>query len=231
MEQLNEIEALILLHLKLECIGIDREGRMFRIPGENPDDLPKVYIAAYFQPSGLTYFRAYQSGLPEDVYSRLNQFTDDVILHQHSIVHSVLESHYKCPGFHYGKSYIFPKTFPVPDYPDVCQISDLTEELIMRYDPKLMAVKTPVFAIVQEGQIVSSCQSSRENDQAGEAWVRTLPEYRGRGYACKVTAAWGYNLLSQSKVPFYSHKMENIASEAIARKLGLVQFITDAAYE
>jgi predicted GNAT family acetyltransferase len=73
-------------------------------------------------------------------------------------------------------------------------------------------------------------QSSRENESAAEAWVRTLPAYRRRGLARRVTAAWATHAWAQGKVPFYSHRMDNLASQRAARTLGLAPFIVDAAY-
>jgi predicted GNAT family acetyltransferase len=78
-----------------------------------------------------------------------------------------------------------------------------------------------VFAIEQNGTLVSACVSTRENQECGEAWVYTIAEYRHRGCAQKVVKAWARSLMDAGKVPFYSHKMENEASASLARKLGL----------
>jgi RimJ/RimL family protein N-acetyltransferase len=112
---------------------------------------------------------------------------------------------------HEGKSYIFPNTITPLDYPDV-EFSEAAA------------------CIVRDGEIVSSCQSSRENASAAEAWVFTHPDYRGRGYARQVTMAWGHRLQKQSKIPFYSHHRTNLASEAVARSLRMIQYITDVGY-
>jgi hypothetical protein len=45
-----------------------------------------------------------------------------------------------------------------------------------------------------------------------------------------VTAAWGCYLLQQGKIPFYSHVVGNLASQAVARSLGLRQYIADVGY-
>jgi predicted GNAT family acetyltransferase len=74
------------------------------------------------------------------------------------------------------------------------------------------------------------CVSSRENEVAAEAWVETRPEHRRRGLARQVTAAWGHDLRRRGKIPFYSHRLENSASQAVARSLGLRQWKTEVAY-
>lgn len=86
------------------------------------------------------------------------------------------------------------------------------------------------FAIIADGLVVATCESSRESSQAAEAWVRTLPDYRRRGYATRVTAAWARDAFARSKQPFYSHHRDNIASARVARALSLVPFLEDAGY-
>jgi predicted GNAT family acetyltransferase len=87
-----------------------------------------------------------------------------------------------------------------------------------------------VYGIVVAGRIVASCGSVRENGKSAEAWVITEPEFRRRGYARQVTAAWAHDLRRQGKVAFYSHTQDNIASRAVARSLGLIQFAEAVAY-
>lgn len=78
-----------------------------------------------------------------------------------------------------------------------------------------------VFAIEQNGLLVSACVSARENEKCGEAWVFTAPEHRHQGFAQKVVNAWARNLIERGKIPFYSHKIQNIASANLAKKLRL----------
>jgi predicted GNAT family acetyltransferase len=103
--------------------------------------------------------------------------------------------------------------------------------VVRRYDQGLLESGKEAFAVLVDGEIVSTCESSRENEQAGEAWVRTLESFRRRGFARQVTAAWGHWLMQRGKVPFYSHVSANQASRAVAQSLGLVQYIEDAGYE
>lgn len=86
------------------------------------------------------------------------------------------------------------------------------------------------FAIIENGLAVSTCESSRESGLAAEAWVRTLPTWRGRGYAARVTAAWALDARRRGKEPFYSHHRDNRASAAVARALRLIPFLDDAGY-
>ena len=78
-----------------------------------------------------------------------------------------------------------------------------------------------VYAVERDDKIISACVSTRENDFCGEAWVYTDTSYRHQGYAQKVVGAWATSLISAGKVPFYSHKIQNVASANLAKCLGL----------
>lgn len=78
-----------------------------------------------------------------------------------------------------------------------------------------------VYAIERGGGIVSACMSVRENAFCGEAWVYTDPQYRRLGFARQAVSAWAQNMIVAGKVPFYSHKLTNIASANLANRLEL----------
>ncbi len=79
-------------------------------------------------------------------------------------------------------------------------------------------------AMVVEGAAVSHCYSCRLTDRAAVAGVETLEGYRRRGYATAVTAAWAQAVRDSGRIPLYSTSWDNLASQAVARKLGLVQY-------
>lgn len=85
----------------------------------------------------------------------------------------------------------------------------------------------PFLAVVEEGRAVSVCRSVRVTREAHEAGVETLPEFRGRGYARDVTAAWARAVRTRGAEPLYSTSWENTASQAVARKLRLVRYGAD----
>ncbi len=79
----------------------------------------------------------------------------------------------------------------------------------------------PFVALVEENRAVSVCRSVRITPEAHEAGVETLPDFRGRGYATDVTAEWARLVRTAGAIPLYSTAWENLASQAVARKLQL----------
>jgi RimJ/RimL family protein N-acetyltransferase len=86
-------------------------------------------------------------------------------------------------------------------------------------------------AMVVEGAAVSMCSCARLTDHAAEAGVETQEDYRGRGYAAVVVAAWAQAVRETGRIPFYSTSWDNAASQAVARKLGLVRYAVGLGLE
>jgi hypothetical protein len=87
--------------------------------------------------------------------------------------------------------------------------------------------RQPFFAAVQHGKAVSVCSSVRITDNAHEAGVETLLEYRQQGHAVHVVASWTNALLGKKVIPLYSTSWENTASQNVARKAGFEFFGSD----
>jgi RimJ/RimL family protein N-acetyltransferase len=83
------------------------------------------------------------------------------------------------------------------------------------------------FAVVRDGAAVSLCFSSRLDDRSAEAGLETIPECRGNGFAAAVTQSWAAFVRSSGRIPFYSTSFNNTASQAVARKLGLIRIGED----
>ncbi len=107
---------------------------------------------------------------------------------------------------------------------DVRLIDATSEALLARHFPYTRSVlheRRPVAGIVVERQVVSACYSARRGEQACEAGVDTIEEYRGRGYAPIVVAAWRDAVDRDGLEPLYSTTWENAASLSVARQLRL----------
>ncbi len=69
-----------------------------------------------------------------------------------------------------------------------------------------------------DGLPAAVCETARATPEAVEAGVWTYPPYRRRGLATAVTAAW--SRMHGPRTVFYSCAADNLASQAVARRLG-----------
>ncbi len=86
------------------------------------------------------------------------------------------------------------------------------------------------FAVVRDGAAVSLCFSSRLDSHSAEAGLETVSEYRGQGFAAFVTQSWAAGVHASGRIPFYSTSFDNVASQAVARKLGLIRIGEDYSF-
>ncbi len=132
-----------------------------------------------------------------------------------------------------GPAYRFPASISQPRVQgDVVQITTANIDAVRDSYPWLieeLADWGPCFAVVRDGAAVSVCFTSRNGERATEAGVETLPDFRGQGYATAATAAWGAFIAAGGRIPLYSTGWDNLASQAVARRAGLVMFGADAS--
>jgi hypothetical protein len=115
---------------------------------------------------------------------------------------------------------------------NVVLISESNSKLVQKTFPWLIPLLLdkdvgPVAAAVVRGKAVCLCFCSRRPAQATEAGVETLPEYRGKGYATSTVAAWAAEVSRLGCIPLYGTSWDNLASQAVARKLGMVRYGED----
>jgi hypothetical protein len=200
--------------MRLEGKGLTPPDRLTRLPTAD-DDVPLVLVAQLADAAIKVFFGEL---LTAEIRAQL-------ILHAQALqfplvtpIRQVLHSHGIRTHLGHFRTYLFPTRVSTTDAP------------VQRYDaddPKIRAFDfagfgTPIFAIEQTGEILSACVSVRENEQCGEAWVYTAPDYRHQGLARNVVTAWAQSLIVIGKIPFYSHKIDNRASAGLAHRLGLV---------
>lgn len=208
------MEPIKCLHLQLQLEGKESFGGLIRQVEVVPDeDVPLLLIAQLFTGELIVYFdEAMSLRLQKELAAGLNNIE---FLNIDPVFH-ILENH--CIPYEVGhyKTYVFP-SLPVEDASVSCFSND---------DPRVEAFgfdgfAKQVYGVERADKLVSACVSTRENERCGEAWVFTASEYRRQGLAQKVVCAWARSLISAGKVPFYSHKIDNVASANLARSLKL----------
>ena len=205
------------LHLQLRLEGKEsvNDNLLRQIEVVPDEDVPLMLIARLADENLFSYF---DEALSVEIREKLTKQVSDITFPNIELLSTVLQ--HRNISFEIGhyKTYIFPE-----------QYAEFKDEVVIcysRHDPKVLGFgfdgfAESVFAIEQDGKIVSACVSTRENDFCGEAWVYTDEDYRHQGFAQKVVSAWAARLRMAGKVPFYSHKIQNIASSNLARRLGL----------
>jgi hypothetical protein len=139
-----------------------------------------------------------------------------------ALLREVLEDHAPVTAAGGGPAYCFPATIAQPA--GVVPVTAENAYLVRDTFPTLFrsfAAVPQCVAVVRDGAAVSVCFSSRIGPRAIEAEVETLPDFRGRGYAASLTAAWGLAMQAAGMIPLYCTSWENIASQGVARRLGL----------
>ncbi|WP_133579954.1 GNAT family N-acetyltransferase [Aureibacillus halotolerans] len=127
-----------------------------------------------------------------------------------------------------GPAYRFPQEIRQPAHDTVLVNTDnaqLLEQHFSSFIPDL-AQRQPCAAVVQNDQAVAVCFCARTNDEASEAGLETHIDFRGRGFGQAVVLAWALAVRKRGRSPLYSTSWDNIASQALAKKLGLVQYGT-----
>jgi RimJ/RimL family protein N-acetyltransferase len=198
------MEPLQLIHIQLaiECIGLNKDGFLIRIPGPDPDDIARVYV--FKHKSGFNiYFR---HDVPAFVREQVQALMPDRAFDDQEAVKAIL-------------------------FPGVVRLDESHRALMERHHPGADVTKRAMFSIIRDGMIISTCSSVRENERAGECYVYTVESYRGRGYGKQVTAAWAHHLQQQGKIAFYSHALDNPASQAVARGLELQPCFAGVTYD
>ncbi|HOO67921.1 MAG TPA: GNAT family N-acetyltransferase [Bacilli bacterium] len=216
------------IQLALEGLQIDNRNRIkkldvnhFDIEKEVDKRIPQV-IALQIDNS-ISVF--YSELLNISVINTLEKLNKGDFINDTSKVTKILN----CEVGNYV-TYIFPKSFNI-DSNDIVEFKNSDDIKLKEFDESFYRVFPKAFAVMKDNKVVSCCVSSRESNNAGEAWVYTLPEYRKKGYGTTVVKVWANDLIKNKKVPFYSHEKNNICSKLLAEKLELRKVFETKVYE
>lgn len=239
------------LYLALSHIG-SASGPLAPLAGEEPEETPRLYIAHTATGEWRVFIRP---DVPMAIRHQLATLAPETLFTEHARVAALLAQDAvdaitePGAGLWIGRTLLFPDdltpTLARAPQHDILRLwpdgdhygapapgaARLWSGVALREEPPPRDVfPGEQFAIVVDDLVVATCESSRESELAAEAWVRTLPAARGRGYATRVTAAWALDARHRGKIPFYSHHRANAASAGVARALGLIPFLEDVGY-
>jgi GNAT superfamily N-acetyltransferase len=229
-----------LLEIQVEALFThDAEGRIFVDNEPDGDPAPRFFFGRTREGNRWRV----RHDVPEETARRLEELAetepvrDDLEalpVHLDAMLEALRQDHDPVIG-HHGPAYRFPEA--LPDLASVTRITLPNLALLRRMIPNLdglardFAWVEPWMAMVVDGVAVSTCFSSRLTDRAAEAGLDTLEGYRGRGYAPAVVAAWARAVRETGRIPLYSTSWGNLASQAVARKLGLIVYGSDLSIE
>lgn len=217
---------IILKHMRLECIGVTPDGLMERISGPYPDDIANFYITKHLK--GFSAFISKE--LPLKLREELKSLSPEKAFSNFELIKKILGGFYPKDGPKQFKSFIFPANIDPLLFPSAVLLDKSHEQLFHDFESDSKFPKHPAFGIIIDGKLICVCESSKENDEAGESWVRTLESYRGKGYAKQATLAWANNLQRVGKTPYYSYKASNLLSSYLAISLELIKVSDEVAY-
>jgi hypothetical protein len=83
------------------------------------------------------------------------------------------------------------------------------------------ALWPPWCVALHDGAIASVAETVRTSSLGVEAGITTVPELRRRGYAAAAAAGWAAHPALHGHARFYSTQRTNVASQGVARRLGL----------
>jgi hypothetical protein len=126
-----------------------------------------------------------------------------------------------------GPAYRVPDSVEPPA--GVVLISAADQQLLEPWFSDLLPVEPEqtIAAVVEVGAAVAVCFCSRLTDQAAEAGLETVAAFRRKGYAAAAVAGWAAELRRRGRITLYSTSWDNLASQGVARKLGMRMYGED----
>ena len=220
------------------CFTYDARGRMLRT-NEPLEEARRLAPRLFLGRTMAGHVVRFGAAVPDALARRLEAIIDGQppvgALHAPpavlAAVRETLARHASITTESGGPAYRFPASIARPG--EAVQLTGANRALARDTYPWLydeIADWQPCFAVVRDGAAVSVCFSSRIGAEAAEAGVETLPTFRGRGYAATVTAAWGATVREAGRIPLYSTAWENLASQGVARRVGLIMFGADMTW-
>jgi RimJ/RimL family protein N-acetyltransferase len=207
----------------------DARGKLLRVNEPDPENPAPRFFLTHTRAGNLWRTRY---DLPADLAAALEGLaaTEPVSndLHEpprHEAEYAeLLEQHAPLGKTYAGPSYYLPELDPPAG---TVTITPENATLVLAHYPYTfdwLAERSPVVVVVVDGVAVAACFSARITGQVAEAGVHTVESYRGRGYAVETVRGWAAAIRATGRLPLYSTEWANSASQAVATKLGAVQY-------
>ncbi|KEK18165.1 hypothetical protein BAMA_06265 [Bacillus manliponensis] len=203
----------------------DRLGRIISVNEPGNSIAPRFFLGC----TNNGNVTRYRYDLPNETISELKQL---VSKHSNYIdlakIVNILSREQKINNIWVGPAFMFSNHLTMPNR--VIRITDSNKELLQCNFPKLLEQlewRQPCFAIIDKGTAVSICCSARSTSSASEASVETLEDFQGKGYGSDVVTAWAIAVQKEQRIPLYSTSWDNFSSQALAKKLKLINYGTD----
>ncbi len=225
------------LALHLDTLFVcDSGGRLLRVnERSNVNSIPPAPLV-YVGRTPLGNIGACQANLPAPLRRRVEDLlaaepvlpTCEEPPRCRELLYTLLAEHGPAWDEESGPAFTFPADIPVPA--GVVPITGANGHLLRAHYPDVLAdldTSLPCIAVVEDGAAVSVCFSARTTTRTAAAGVLTQPEARGRGYAVAVTAGWALAIRERGAISLYSTTWDNLASRAVAHRLGLELYAAD----
>ena len=212
------------LQMKLEGIGLDGNGCLIPL-FINVEDFPLFLFAQLNDGKTVCHFAV---SLPGKLQAVLTELIPDLRFPNISEIVVLFERYNLPSNIGHFKTYRFSNLYQGMIENDAKPFS--------KNDARIQAfgfgeLADTVYAIEQNGVILSACVSSRQDDASAEAWVMTVPEQRGKGLGSSMVARWASEIFQAGLMPFYSHEIDNISSARLAKRLGLIPIFEEIVFE
>jgi hypothetical protein len=210
----------------------DPDGRLLRINEPDPEGpAPRFFLAR--TAAGNIWRTRYD--LPADLAAGLERLAADEpvlsdpqgpprYLDEYS---ALLRQHAPLTNTDAGPAYYLPVLDPPRGTVTITPGNAALLQMYYPYTLSSLAERAPIVVFVVEGTAVAACYSARTTARVAEAGVYTAEAHRGRGYATEVVRGWAAEVRASGRLPLYSTSWENWASQAVAAKLGAVQYAAD----
>lgn len=218
------VDALVQLHLEA-LYRYDADGLMLCDNEPDGADAPRFYMLRTLEGSAWRFGHTLPAPLRQQIAALCAAEPPATDLRkpatQADAIRALLGEHAPIASEYRGPAYVFAQA-PQPSARAVL-VKPSNHDLLQRHFPynSYPPEAGPTAIAVADGAAVSCCFCSRLTPRAAHAGLETAEGYRRRGYAVDATATWAAAVFASGRQPLYGTTWDNLASQGVARRLGL----------